>query len=115
MLKKTLSTFFCNKIKEVKKVSKSATGTQTSNDKLFLLSRKETESYYTWGSEGTFYEYFTSSAYRTLKDLSGADSGWCLRTMASDDPDKFAYVDNDGYTVYRAADTLGGVVFVFCF
>ena len=95
----------------------STSGTETSTNKLFLLSEKEVGlSSYSVGNEGTQYPIFTdnNSRIKKLSNGSGSASSWWLRSPFSGYSSRFCRVYSDGSANYDFASISLGVCFGFC-
>lgn len=97
--------------------------TETSNDKLFLLSSVETSITVTepYNLEGSRYDYFGKTYGGTitpskLYDLSGSASNWWLRSPDATNKSYFIIVNKEhGATQTAGAGGSNGVAFGFCF
>lgn len=91
--------------------------TETSNDKLFLLSQAEafatTDNPY--NMEGTQYNYFANGDSRALCEIVGYPQLWWLRSPLVTNRKKFRFVYTDGHLGDGYATSSLGVAFAFCF
>ena len=108
-----------NVLKSVNKLSGtgggSTSGTQTTHDKLFLLSDVEifgTISYSVPG-EGTQYAYY-KAGNSTVKKVNGSADDWWERSPFSGDASNFCCVTGTGGADYYGASISCGVSFGFC-
>ena len=95
----------------------STSGTETSTNKLFLLSEKEVGlSSYSVGNEGTQYPIFTDNNSRIKKLSNGSGSAyyWWLRSPYSGNSYSFCLVRSGGSANYNLASYRYGVCFGFC-
>lgn len=108
-----------NVIKTVKKKSGtgrgSSSGTQQTNDDLFLLSEIEIfgTTTYSVAGEGTQYEWYKAGNSR-IKKVNGSADYWWERSPCSGDANGFCAVDSSGSANYSAAVASYGVSFGFC-
>ena len=108
-----------NVLKSVNKLSGtgggSTSGTQTTHDKLFLLSEIEVfgATQYSYAGEGKQYEYYTAGN-STIKKVNGSANGWWERSPRSGNSSTFCYVTNNGAASINAASLSYGVSFGFC-
>lgn len=108
-----------NVLKSVNKLSGtgggSTSGTQTTHDKLFLLSEVEIfgTTTYSVPGEGTQYAYYKAGNSK-VKKVNGSAYYWWERSPCSGDADAFCCVGNDGIANYGGASTARGVSFGFC-
>lgn len=93
----------------------SSSGTQTTSDKLFLLSEIEIfgKTTYSVAGEGNQYEYY-AAGNSTIKKVNGSANGWWERSPYSGNASDFCYVSSYGDATYNGASTSGGVSFGFC-
>lgn len=104
-------------LKQVKKQYRKTNsgGNSTSNDHLFIMSEKEVFGSSNYGSEGTWYHYYSQSNNNgaRVKNYNGGAGYWWLRSVY--DSTYFAYVGNDGGLYYDGnASSAGGCVPCFC-
>ena len=95
----------------------STSGTETSTNKLFLLSEKEVGlSSYSVGNEGTQYPIFTdnNSRIKKLSNGSGSADVWWLRSPFSGNSYSFCFVGSGGSAYCNVASHSRGVCFGFC-
>ena len=108
-----------NVLKSVNKLSGtgggSTTGTQTTNDKLFLLSEVEIFGTTTFSvpGEGTQYAYYKAGNSK-VKKVNGSANYWWERSPYSGDTDNFCDVNSNGSAGYVSASSSRGVSFGFC-
>ena len=108
-----------NVLKSVNKLSGtgggSTSGTQTTHDKLFLLSEVEIfgTTTYSVPGEGTQYAYYKAGNSK-VKKVNGSANGWCERSPRSGNTDIFCYVSNNGNANNTNASSSRGVSFGFC-
>ena len=87
-------------------------------DKLFLLSFEEVGftsndySYFVTG-QGTKYEKFTDNASR-IKNLSGSNAKWWLRSASTERNNWFYFVSTNGYYMYDGVTNSNCVAPAFC-
>lgn len=126
-MKKTVMTTLLNQLpaalknvlKSVNKLSGtgggSTSGTQTTNDKLFLLSEVEIfgTTTYSVPGEGTQYAYYKAGNSK-VKKVNGSASVWWGRSPFSGNTDVFCCVTNVGGADYYGASNSRGVSFGFC-
>lgn len=93
----------------------STSGTQTTNDKLFLLSEVEIfgTTTYSVPGEGTQYAYY-KAGNSTVKKVNGSANSWWERSPYSGDTGNFCRVSSTGTAGYYAASGSRGVSFGFC-
>lgn len=108
-----------NVIKTVKKKSGtsggSSSGTQQTNDDLFLLSEIEIfgTTTYSVAGEGTQYEWYKAGNSR-IKKVNGSADYWWERSPGSGGTGIFCCVDSSGNANSNGADRSYGVSFGFC-
>ena len=108
-----------NVIKTVKKKSGtgggSSSGTQQTNDGLFLLSEIEIfgTTTYSVAGEGTQYEWYKAGNSR-IKKVNGSAGNWWERSPNSGGTGYFCYVGSSGNASNSAAYDSSGVSFGFC-
>lgn len=108
-----------NVIKTVKKKSGtgrgSSSGTQQTNDDLFLLSEIEIfgTTTYSVAGEGTQYEWYKAGNSR-IKKVNGSANAWWERSPNSGYTNYFCVVNSSGNANYYDANTSIGVSFGFC-
>lgn len=108
-----------NVIKTVKKKSGTAggssSGTQQTNDDLFLLSEIEIfgTTTYSVAGEGTQYEWYKAGNSR-IKKVNGSADYWWERSPYSGGTNIFCYVDSSGGAGNLTAISSLGVSFGFC-
>jgi hypothetical protein len=126
-MKKTVMTTLLNQLpaalknvlKSVKKLSGtgggSTSGTQTTNDKLFLLSEVEIfgTTTYSVPGEGTQYAYYKAGNSK-VKKVNGSAYYWWERSPRSGDTSNFCDVNGNGGAGYISASNSFGVSFGFC-
>lgn len=126
-MKKTVMTTLLNQLpaalknvlKSVNKLSGtgggSTSGTQTTNDKLFLLSEVEIfgTTTYSVPGEGTQYAYYKAGNSK-VKKVNGSANYWWERSPRSGYTDYFCSVDSNGGANYYYASYSRGVSFGFC-
>lgn len=126
-MKKTVMTTLLNQLpaalknvlKSVNKLSGtgggSTSGTQTTNDKLFLLSEVEIfgTTTYSVPGEGTQYAYYKAGNSK-IKKVNGSAGGWWERSPHSGGTSYFCFVNNNGGASYDYASDTRGVSFGFC-
>lgn len=96
---------------------RSSSGTETSENKLFLLSEIEVGlNYYSVGNEGTQYPIFTDdkSRIKKLSNGSGLANGWTLRSPSASSNEIFCGVGDKGYNHNPRGSYRFGVCFGFC-
>ena len=93
----------------------SSSGTQNTNDDLFLLSEIEIfgSTTYSVAGEGTQYEYY-AAGNSTIKKVNGSADGWWERSPYSGNTISFCLVNSSGDANVSAADYSYGVSFGFC-
>lgn len=108
-----------NVIKTVKKKSGtgggSSSGTQQTNDDLFLLSEIEIfgTTTYSVAGEGTQYEWYKAGNSR-IKKVNGSANYWWERSPSSGYTNNFCGVNSSGNASYSNASNSFGVSFGFC-
>lgn len=108
-----------NVIKTVKKKSGtgggSSSGTQQTNDDLFLLSEIEIfgTTTYSVAGEGTQYEWYKAGNSR-IKKVNGPAYDWWERSPRSGNTDNFCIVNSSGNAADNGAYNSYGVSFGFC-
>lgn len=108
-----------NVLKSVNKLSGtgggSTSGTQTTHDKLFLLSEVEIfgTTTYSVPGEGTQYAYYKAGNSK-VKKVNGSANYWWERSPYSGNTNSFCFVNTDGNAVNGAASNSRGVSFGFC-
>nr|DAY37916.1 MAG TPA: hypothetical protein [Caudoviricetes sp.] len=108
-----------NVLKSVNKLSGtgggSTSGTQTTHDKLFLLSEVEIfgTTTYSVPGEGTQYAYYKAGNSK-VKKVNGSANYWWERSPYSGTADTFCCVSNDGNASFTYASISRGVSFGFC-
>lgn len=108
-----------NVLKSVNKLSGtgggSTSGTQTTHDKLFLLSEVEIfgTTTYSVPGEGTQYAYYKAGNSK-VKKVNGSANYWWERSPHSGGTGSFCRVDNGGYATHGGASISNGVSFGFC-
>lgn len=108
-----------NVIKTVKKKSgtggSSSSGTQQTNDDLFLLSEIEIfgTTTYSVAGEGTQYEWYKAGNSR-IKKVNGSANYWWERSPLSGNTNIFCLVDSSGNANNNSASNSRGVSFGFC-
>ena len=126
-MKKTVMTTLLNQLpaalknvlKSVNKLSGtgggSTSGTQTTNDKLFLLSEVEIfgTTTYSVPGEGTQYAYYKAGNSK-VKKVNGSADYWWERSPYSGHASGFCSVDGNGTANYYGASISRGVSFGFC-
>ena len=126
-MKKTVMTTLLNQLpaalknvlKSVNKLSGtgggSTSGTQTTNDKLFLLSEVEIfgTTTYSVPGEGTQYAYYKAGNSK-VKKVNGSANYWWERSPSSGDTNIFCCVADSGTAVRNYASDSSGVSFGFC-
>lgn len=126
-MKKTVMTTLLNQLpaalknvlKSVNKLSGtgggSTSGTQTTNDKLFLLSEVEIfgTTTYSVPGEGTQYAYYKAGNSK-VKKVNGSANYWWERSPGSGNTNTFCYVNNTGDANNNFASASRGVSFGFC-
>ena len=106
-------------IKTVKKKSGtgggSTSGTQTTNDDLFLLAEIEIfgTTTYSVAGEGTQYDWYKAGNTK-IKKVNGSAYYWWERSPSSGDTSYFCCVNSSGNAAYSGARTSNGVSFGFC-
>ena len=114
-----LPTALKNVLKSVNKLSGtgggSTSGTQTTHDKLFLLSEVEIfgTTTYSVPGEGTQYAYYKAGNTK-VKKVNGSANDWWERSPLSGSTNTFCYVSNGGTADYNFASFSYGVSFGFC-
>lgn len=93
----------------------STSGTQTTHDKLFLLSEVEIfgTTTYSVPGEGTQYAYYKAGNSK-VKKVNGSASNWWERSPFSGSTSDFCRVTNGGDASYIYASNSAGVSFGFC-
>lgn len=93
----------------------SSSGTQNTNDDLFLLSEIEIfgSTTYSVAGEGTQYEYY-AAGNSTIKKVNGSANGWWERSPLSGDINVFCFVISSGSANFTDAYNSYGVSFGFC-
>ena len=93
----------------------STSGTQTTHDKLFLLSEVEIfgTTTYSVPGEGTQYAYYKAGNSK-VKKVNGSADYWWERSPHSGDTTAFWYVNSSGSAGNGAASASLGVSFGFC-
>ena len=93
----------------------SSSGTQNTNDDLFLLSEIEIfgSTTYSVAGEGTQYEYY-AAGNSTIKKVNGSANGWWERSPGSGDTYSFCSVGSSGIAGNYTANGGRGVSFGFC-
>ena len=93
----------------------SSSGTQTTSDKLFLLSEIEIfgSTTYSVAGEGTQYEYY-AAGNSTIKKVNGSANYWWERSPYSGNASYFCYVNSSGDAYNNYAYNSCGVSFGFC-
>jgi hypothetical protein len=108
-----------NVLKSVNKLSGtgggSTSGTQTTHDKLFLLSEVEIfdTTTYSVPGEGTQYAYYKAGNSK-VKKVNGSAGTWWERSPNSSSTTAFCDVNNNGSAAYGNASGSRGVSFGFC-
>lgn len=108
-----------NVLKSVNKLSGtgggSTSGTQTTHDKLFLLSEVEIfgTTTYSVPGEGTQYAYYKAGNSK-VKKVNGSAYYWWERSPASGHTNYFCYVNASGNATIDSASNSRGVSFGFC-
>lgn len=108
-----------NVIKTVKKKSGTgggfSSGTQQTNDDLFLLSEIEIfgTTTYSVAGEGTQYEWYKAGNSR-IKKVNGSANSWWGRSPGSGGTNGFCFVDSSGDAGIDSANGSRGVSFGFC-
>ena len=108
-----------NVLKSVNKLSGtgggSTSGTQTTHDKLFLLSEVEIfgTTTYSVPGEGTQYAYYKAGNSK-LKKVNGSVNYWWERSPYSGSTNYFCRVYTNGSADYNDASNSNGVSFGFC-
>ena len=108
-----------NVLKSVNKLSGtgggSTSGTQTTHDKLFLLSEIEVfgATQYSYAGEGKQYEYYTAGN-STIKKVNGSANYWWERSPYPGYTDYFCSVSNADDASSGYASSSYGVSFGFC-
>lgn len=106
-------------IKAVNKLSGtgggSSSGTQTTSDKLFLLSEIEIfgKTTYSVSGEGSQYDFY-KAGNSTVKKVNGSADYWWERSPRSGNSDYFCRVASDGTASRDSANGSAGVSFGFC-
>ena len=114
-----LPTALKNVLKSVNKLSGtgggSTSGTQTTHDKLFLLSEVEIfgTTTYSVPGEGTQYAYYKAGNSK-VKKVNGSANYWWERSPFSGDTNTFCYVNGNGSAGNHVASGSRGVSFGFC-
>lgn len=114
-----LPTALKNVLKSVNKLSStgggSTSGTQTTHDKLFLLSEVEIlgTTTYSVPGEGTQYAYYKAGNSK-VKKVNGSAGSWWERSSFRGNIYSFCCVTNKGSTNANAASDSYGVSFGFC-
>lgn len=106
-------------IREVNKLTSAGSQSATINtteDKLFLLSKIEIFGSVTLSTsgEGTQYAYY-KAGNSTVKNISGSAKYWWERSPYVDDDFQFCNVHSDGSASINWANSTFGVAFAFCF
>lgn len=108
-------------IQDVKKLSgaggDSSYNTQSTNDKLFLLSEIEVFGLtpYSVSGEGTQYDYY-KVGNSTVKTINGVSNYWWERSPFSGSSTTFCHINSAGNPANGGnAARLNGVAFAFCF
>ena len=93
----------------------SSSGTQTTSDKLFLLSEIEIfgKTTYSVAGEGNQYEYY-AAGNSTIKKVNGSANYWWGRSPYSGHTSNFCNVDSNGSANAYSANSSYGVSFGFC-
>ena len=93
----------------------SSSGTQTTSDKLFLLSEIEIfgKTTYSVAGEGNQYEYY-AAGNSTSKKVNGSANNWWERSPYSGNTSNFCNVGSDGNAYRNNANDSRGVSFGFC-
>lgn len=93
----------------------SSSGTQTTSDKLFLLSEIEIfgTTTYSVSGEGNQYEWYKAGNSR-IKKVNGSADYWWERSPHSGNTSNFCYVNSNGNANYYYASNSFGVSFGFC-
>lgn len=93
----------------------STSGTQTTHDKLFLLSEVEIfgTTTYSVPGEGTQYAYYKAGNSK-VKKVNGSADYWWERSPYSGDTTSFCYVTDTGNASRGSASNSFGVSFGFC-
>ena len=93
----------------------STSGTQTTHDKLFLLSEVEIfgTTTYSVPGEGTQYAYYKAGNSK-VKKVNGSAYNWWERSPYSGSTSNFCSVYNDGNAASYYASNSFGVSFGFC-
>ena len=93
----------------------STSGTQTTHDKLFLLSEVEIfgTTTYSVPGEGTRYAYYKAGNSK-VKKVNGSANNWCERSPGSGNTGGFCYVNGNGNAIHDGASGSNGVSFGFC-
>lgn len=93
----------------------SSSGTQNTNDDLFLLSEIEIfgSTTYSVAGEGTQYEYY-AAGNSTIKKVNGSANYWWERSPYSGYTNGFCCVNGSGGASFNGANTSYGVSFGFC-
>ena len=103
---------FLNVLGKVKKNTFNDFETITSNEKVFLLSAKES-GVAIINNEGKPYSYFDSDEKR-IKTLNGSPTRWWLRTAKEDEQNKVWTVDVTGTLNHNICSSAAGVCPVCC-
>ena len=93
----------------------STSGTQTTHDKLFLLSEVEIfgTTTYSVPGEGTQYAYYKAGNSK-VKKVNGSASHWWERSPRSGNTSSFCHVYSNGSAANNIAANSNGVSFGFC-
>ena len=93
----------------------SSSGTQTTSDKLFLLSGVEIfgKTSYSVAGEGSQYAYY-AAGNSTIKKVNGSANAWWERSPRSGNTNIFCVVGNGGTAGTNDANNSYGVSFGFC-
>ena len=93
----------------------SSSGTQNTNDDLFLLSEIEIfgSTTYSVAGEGTQYEYY-AAGNSTIKKVNGSADYWWERSPYSGNTNGFCRVYSSGDAGTGSANSSSGVSFGFC-
>ena len=108
-----------NVLKSVNKLSGtgggSTSGTQTTHDKLFLLSEVEIfgTTTYSVPGEGTQYAYYKAGNSK-VKKVNGSANSWWERSPYSGNDNYFCFVNYSGSANRNSASYGYGVSFGFC-
>ena len=106
-------------IREVQKKTSAgnkSSSTQTTNDKLFLLSEIEIfgSTTYSFAGEGTQYAYYQAGNSK-VKNRNGSAGSWWERSPRSGNSAAFCLVSSSGTAYADNAGASRGVAFGFCF